>query len=124
MALSADELAETVDVARDYVKSRDRSRRRSLSRDFAAALVQVADACVIGLPCEKHGGAVHGQEAEELRAGVEKILQDTSGVRDGEPSDLEDFRRSLIRLLDRVDARDSLSFLEAADPKGDAASCA
>lgn len=124
MALSADELAETVDVARDYIKPRERSRRRSLSRDFAAALVQVADSCVIGLPCEKHGGAVHGQEAEELRAGVEKILQDMSGVRDGESSDLEDFRRSLIRLLDRVDARDSLSFLEAADPKGDAVPCA
>lgn len=85
---------------------------------FARALVQVADACVVGLPCDRHGGAVHGQEAEELRAGVEQILRNTADVNDGGAAFvLAELRRSLIFLLDRIDARDSLSLLEATDPK-------
>lgn len=75
---------------------------------FARALVQLADACVIGVPCEKHHGAVHGREAEELRKGIEKVLAQT--VVDGTCPDVLD---ELQRLLDDVDARDSLAFLEA-----------
>jgi phosphopantothenoylcysteine synthetase/decarboxylase len=45
-----------------------------------------------------------GREAEELRKGIEKILEEDVG--DG-PDRLE-----LQRLLDRVDARDSLAYLE------------
>lgn len=49
-----------------------------------------------------------GKEAEELRAGVEKIM---------ECGDLgeENMVDELQRLLDRVDARDSLRFLEVTD---------
>lgn len=62
--------------------------------------------------CSEHD-FVHGAEAEELRKGIEKLLKDGN--------DADDFRRGLRRLLDRVDARDSLAFLEAKDePEGDA----
>lgn len=77
---------------------------------FARALVQLADACVVGVPCEKHGDAVHGREAEELRKGVENILADPPG---GDIESNQEWRASLLRLLDEVDARDSLVFLEA-----------
>jgi hypothetical protein len=122
---------ETVAVARDYAKASATNPLpvARLTRDFAEAIVAVADACVIGAPCEKHGGAVHGKEAEELRAGVEQILRDTAGAHDDDDvHHVRELRASLIRLLDRVDARDSLAFLEATDPdpdpKEDAASCA
>ena len=114
--LSADELKETIAAARDF----RRDGRLSLvdGRDFAAAIVQLSTACVVGLPCNRHGGAVHGQEAEELRAGIEQILTNTSSVRrEDEESVLVSVRKALIFLLDRVDARDSLSFREAVDPK-------
>lgn len=71
--------------------------------DFAEALVRIAHECVCGLPCERHG-LVHGQEARELRSGIEQILR---SARRGE------FREQLHDLLDRVDARDSSSFQEA-----------
>lgn len=54
--------------------------------------------------CPEHN-FVHGAEAEELRKGVEKLLTDGADV-----SFID-----LQRLLDRVDARDSLAFLEAQD---------
>lgn len=54
--------------------------------------------------CSEHG-FVHGAEAEELRHGIEKILSDAC--------DEDDFRRELRRLLEQVDARDSVAFLEA-----------
>jgi hypothetical protein len=69
--------------------------------------VQRAAPCVVGVACERHGGAVHGREAEELRAGVERII--------GQDFDVESVRDDLRQLLDDVDARDSLAFLEATD---------
>ena len=62
--------------------------------------------CVIGRRCREHNGSFHGQEAEELRAGIEKMIHDDS------TSVWE-----LQALLDRVDARDSLAFLESKDQK-------
>ncbi len=61
-------------------------------------------ACVIGKHCKEHG-MVHGAEAEELRLGIEKIIQDEY---------INDFdrKRQLEHLLDAVDARDSLSWIE------------
>jgi len=53
--------------------------------------------------CPEHG-FVHGGEAEELRAGLEELLERNGLTRD-----------AVERLLDRVDARDSLALLEAAD---------
>ncbi len=87
-----------------------------LPRGLAEAVVQLADACVVGLPCDRHGGVVHGQEAEELRAGVERILHATVDVIEDDSSFvLSQLRRSLVFLLDHVDARDSLAFREATD---------
>ena len=112
MELSPDDLEDTVGLARDYLHG-SRSDPQVLSRDFAEAIVQLAASCVVGVPCVKHGSAIHGQEAEELRAGVEQILKNTSDVEDEAASDvLRSIRKSLIFLLDRIDARDSLAFRE------------
>ena len=52
--------------------------------------------------CPVHDGQIHGGEAEELRSGLETML-DTGTVT----------ARAVRRLLDRVDARDSLAHGEA-----------
>lgn len=108
MKFSPDAFEETVEDARVYL-----SGPEVLSRGFAEAIVKLADCCVVGVRCARHYGAVHGQEAEELRAGVEQILRNTADVRDDEASFvLVELRKALNFLLDRVDARDSLSFRE------------
>jgi hypothetical protein len=117
MTLSRDAFEDSVDVARDYLQGSS-ADAELLAKDFAEVIVQLADGCVVGLPCARHGGAVHGQEAEELRAGVEQILRNTDGVREDEAAFvLPELRKSLLFLLDHVDARDSLAFREATDPK-------
>lgn len=123
MKPSPDKLEKTVSVARGFLVDRENldyakpSGGYGLAYDFAEAIVQLADTCVVGAACDRHGGAVHGQEAEELRAGVEQILRNTSAVGDEDASDvLRGLRKSLVFLLDRIDARDSLAFREATDP--------
>jgi len=54
--------------------------------------------------CPIHGFS-HGAEAEELRGGIERIL--ASGIDDHYAD------AALRQLLDRVDARDSLAYLQA-----------
>jgi len=63
-------------------------------------------------PCHEHGFQ-HGAEAEELRAGIEKIIKRFDEAVDTD--DLMAIKDKLQRLLDRVDARDSLAYLEAKD---------
>ena len=120
MKLSSDQIEEIVSLARHYLQgsvSDADVRSWESTGDFALALVQIADTCVVGLPCDRHGEVIHGQEAEELRAGVEQIIQNTADVDDGDGPDVfRETRKSLIFLLDRIDARDSLAFREAADP--------
>lgn len=82
------------------------------AREITTALLLVTGSCVVGRSCAKHGGVVHGQEAEELRAGIEQILSDSWDVRE--------VRKSLLFLLDRIDARDSLTFREMTDKEDDA----
>lgn len=53
--------------------------------------------------------SVHGAEAEELRAGIEALMP-----RLPEMLPIE-IKRELQQLLDRVDARDSLAYLEIND---------
>lgn len=77
--------------------------------NFAEVIVHLAGRCVMGLPCARHGGTVHGREAEELRAGIEQAIFAHGDLRKG------DLRKELIALLDRVDACDSLAFLEATE---------
>lgn len=55
--------------------------------------------------CKKHN-FVHGAEAEELRQGIEHILEFVDQDADRIIDELKD-------LLDRVDARDSLAFVES-----------
>ena len=119
MRFSPDEFEETVGVARNYLQASASKPLpiARLARDFAEAIIKVANFCVVGVRCDQHCGAVHGQEAEEMRAGIEQILKSTSDVDDDEAPDvLRALRKSLIFLLDRIDARDSLAFREATDP--------
>lgn len=59
--------------------------------------------------CDEHG-YVHGAEAEELRAGLEKALSNlgTDCCRHD-----DDLASEIRNLLDYVDARDSLAYCEA-----------
>jgi len=61
-------------------------------------------ACEIGRWCNAHA-VVHGGEAEELRRGIEKLIEHDLVGRHAQ--------RALQQLLDDVDARDSLAFIEA-----------
>lgn len=53
--------------------------------------------------CPVHSYATHGKEAEELRQGIERALNE---------EDFDMMADDLRRLLDGVDARDSLAYLE------------
>jgi len=62
---------------------------------------------IYGVRCSEHG-FVHGAEAEELRSGLEALIAENKT------------RFSIGRLrnlLDKVDARDSLAYLEAQKAK-------
>ncbi|HSX22298.1 MAG TPA: hypothetical protein VLE97_05935 [Gaiellaceae bacterium] len=115
MTLSADQIAETIEVARGFLADRASPTYgdKGVAGEFAQALVQVADACVVGLPCERHYGAIHGGEAEELRAGLEKLMREAERDAIGSRT-VSVF--ALQRLIDEVAARDSLAFREATDP--------
>ncbi len=64
--------------------------------------------CVIGKYCKEHQ-FVHGAEAEQLRASVEHFRDQLDNADFG---DLDGIRGGLTALLDQVDARDSLAFVE------------
>lgn len=107
-------LLEVIEDARVVLAGAEPSADAAMG--FARALVQVADACVVGLPCDRHGGAVHGREAEELRRGIERILRNFDLSECVDPPRVEQaMLRELHRLLDEVDARDSVAFLEKRD---------
>lgn len=63
--------------------------------------------CVIGRFCSHHG-FIHGAEAEELRSKLERELADSAS--DGDRMVSVSYLRFL---LDNIDARDSLAYLEA-----------
>jgi len=100
--------------------------RMTIERDAALLRAERAEGRVAELQeqtCARHADQVHGKEAEELRAGIEQILQNTADFRLGQPTAFEDvpasvivgMRRSLQFLLDHIDARDSLAYLENRD---------
>lgn len=62
--------------------------------------------CPLNRPCVEHQ-YYHGAEAEELREGIEKIINENQ-----EKHVLRVIGK-LSQLLDAVDARDSLAYLEA-----------
>jgi uncharacterized MAPEG superfamily protein len=114
------DLDETVDLARERAKGASGTADEAVAARLAAAVVYLADACPVGAPCDRHYGAVHGGEAEELRAGVEQIVNAAVAAdADAALDALRETRLALIALLDRVDARDSLAFREATDGDGD-----
>lgn len=116
MNLTPDQIEEAVSLARNYLKgnlSEADVRAWGSTTEFATALVQIAGSCVVGVPCDRHAEVVHGQEADELRSGVEQILANTDDVDDGDACHvLRETRKSLTFLLDHIDARDSLAFRE------------
>ena len=61
--------------------------------------------------CAEHG-FIHGREAEELRRGIQEILQSNTSE--------DEWDWKLQDLLDRVDARDSLAYLEKRDEQEEA----
>lgn len=69
-------------------------------------LSSISSANAVQPICAVHFGAVHGGEAEELRRGIERIIAQ---------SDYRAVKGQLIRLLDSVDARDSLAHVEELD---------
>lgn len=76
--------------------------------------------CRLNVECDEHGG-VHGEEAETLRAGVEKLLDDYDDPHETPRLDeavemvdhYHELRRELRKLLDETGACDSLAVLEA-----------
>jgi hypothetical protein len=70
---------------------------------------RAVNACPVrGVACADHG-FVHGEEAEELRAGIERLASEHRGGAGKRVTALCD---DLLDLLDEVDARDSLAFRE------------
>lgn len=82
----------------------------SMARNAKKPTPAAKPPCVIGKYCEFHGW-VHGAEAEELRSELEKFLkQFQSEIFEDLTED--DISGRLQKLLDEVDARDSVAFLE------------
>lgn len=73
--------------------------------DFIGGVEELAEIVRSSVGCSVHYGGVHGGEAEELRKGIETIMESM-------PDGSESVRGELIGLLDRVD---SLAYLERAD---------
>jgi hypothetical protein len=67
--------------------------------------------------CPVHADQEHGGEAEELRKGIERIL---TAFPDKASRRVRCMREELQRLLDDVDARDSLAWLERHDERREA----
>jgi hypothetical protein len=79
---------------------------------FLALVVPPAGACIFGVFCQRHG-FIHGAEAEELRQKIERLLSTEDG-------DVPTW--AIRRVLEKVDARDSLAWMERrkADERADA----
>jgi hypothetical protein len=77
-----------------------------LTRDEARALFDEVE----NGTCRRHANQKHGAEAEELRRGIERVLKTVEYA-----AGYQGIRASLQTLLDAVDARDSLAYLESRD---------
>jgi hypothetical protein len=103
IACLRDSLASTADMLEGLVREVDELRFETQDKE-----------------CPVHVGSVHGGEAEELRAGVEKLIETAEEIEfeTTTPQRLA-YRmvatRRLQELLDEVDARDSLGHLERND---------
>jgi hypothetical protein len=73
----------------------------------------IPDEFLVGVECPVHHYAKHGKEAEELRAGIQKIIK--NGTNDD--TQAVEVHDELSKLLDEVDACDSLAYLERRDER-------
>ncbi len=83
---------------------------QEIQESMARELIELRESADIG--CARHAGVSHGKEAEELRSGIEKLLKEAEADAIGSRTVGV---YPLQRLLDEVDARDSLAHLEAQD---------
>jgi hypothetical protein len=100
------------DVVGYLYKTEEIARRKSNQRTATVTAVPVVPRDVAARierePCKLYAGYcrghgfVHGAEAEELRAGIEELIERDKKVK---PKELQ-------RLLDSIDARDSLAYRE------------
>lgn len=104
----------------DVVRERSENAERFVCDDIDEAFdVVLAAYDVKGQPralyssrrtlCPVHDLQRHGEEADELRRGVQEIVAAMNGSSD---NTIRAFRSRLVKLLDDVDARDSLGFKE------------
>ena len=104
----ARELLAPADVALEPLRFADKvsahadELRAKLTRRPAESGTVATRCTVYATPCSVHD-FIHGAEAEELREGIEKLMENEDAVK----------VRQLRSLLDRVDARDSLAYLES-----------
>lgn len=92
----------------EWAKNSDESVETVMRMVVESALAWFEDnGLKADIKCPVHEGQIHGGEAEELRKGVEEILK-----RDGGETEIRD---QLQKLLDDVDARDSLAHGEWKD---------
>lgn len=82
------------------------------NQELADALAHAESHCTV------HGDVAHGGEAEELRKGIERLIEQDYDACGGLGD--EQLVGRLQRLLDDVDARDSLAWGERHDEKRDA----
>ncbi|NUP13829.1 MAG: hypothetical protein HOW73_47950 [Polyangiaceae bacterium] len=99
------------------------SGKYEIPQDAFDALDRPAGCPLMANECPEHGYA-HGEEADELRNRIQKLVDGDDGHAladiDLSPVELEDavdtrWRERLQAILDDVDARDSLAFEEATD---------
>lgn len=96
----------------------DERRRKQGKEDKSRCAAELRIALEEGtFPCSVHADAVHGGEAEELRKGIEKLEERYRRSADI-TIEIDVVADALRRLLDDVDARDSLAYLERKDARG------
>ena len=83
----------------------------SVSLRPRAVRVPMKPCPLVNRRCEEHE-FIHGAEAEELRSGIEKVI----GLAN-HGLDYDELVGELRNLLDKVDARDSLAFVEKRPPR-------
>lgn len=88
-----------------------RSRLRRHMEQTVRTLLPVGGGCRMGEECDEHF-CTHGREAELLRSEIQKVINQGGNGTDGAIT-----QHDLIELLDRVDACDSLAYLEKNPPK-------
>lgn len=88
----------------------EEARIRAEERELARIVLVEADGEIDRLKtvCTVHGDVEHGGEAEELRAGIEALVQ----AQQQRESTIDELIEKLQRLLDEVDTRDSLVWVE------------